>query len=87
MKRLLIALFAVAFASTALADGAATFASKCALCHGKMAEGAKMMPTPIAGTPAAKVKKAIVEGTGKMKPVKIDNVDEVAAYVAGMKKP
>ena len=86
MKRFMTALFVVAFATAAAADGAATFAAKCALCHGKHAEGAKMMPKPIAGTPAPKVKKAITEGTGKMKPVKIDNADEVAAYVAGLKK-
>ena len=86
MKRIMTALFVVAFATAAAADGAATFATKCALCHGKNAEGAKMMPKPIAGTPAAKVKKAITEGTGKMKPVKIDNADEVATYVAGLKK-
>jgi mono/diheme cytochrome c family protein len=86
MKRIVTALFVVAFATTAFADGAATYASKCAACHGKEGVGAKMAPTPIAGLPADQVKKAITEGKGKMKPVKIENVDEVAAYVAGLKK-
>jgi mono/diheme cytochrome c family protein len=86
MKRIVIALFAVAFATSAFADAAATYASKCAACHGKAGEGAKMAPTPIAGTPAAQVKDAIEKGKGKMKPVKIEDADGVAAYVAGLKK-
>lgn len=88
MKRMITALFAVALATSAFAaaDPAATYASKCAACHGKAGEGAKMAPNPIAGTSADKVKKAITEGAGKMKPVKIDDADAVAGYVAGMKK-
>jgi len=86
MKRIAIALFAVLVAASAYADGAATFGSKCAACHGKAGEGSKMSPNAIAGLPADQVKKAITEGKGKMKPVKIDNADEVAAYVAGLKK-
>ena len=86
MKRILIALFAVAVATAASADGAATFKSKCAACHGKAGEGSKMAPNAIAGLPADQVKKAIAEGKGKMKPVKIDDADDVAAYVAGLKK-
>jgi len=35
---------------------------------------------------SAEVKKAITEGHGKMKPVKIDNAEAVAEYVAGLKK-
>jgi mono/diheme cytochrome c family protein len=86
MKRILIALAAVAMSTTALADAAATYASKCAACHGKAGEGAKMAPTPIAGMKADTVKKAIAEGKGKMKPVKIDDADAVAKYVEGLKK-
>lgn len=86
MKRIIVAAFALALSGTALADGASTYASKCAICHGKAGEGSKIVQKPIAGTPAPAVKKAITEGTGKMKPVKIDNADEVASYVAGMKK-
>ncbi len=86
MKRIVTALFVVAFATAAFADGAATYASKCAACHGKAGEGAKMAPTAIAGLPADQVKKAITEGKGKMKPVKIEDADAVAAFVAGLKK-
>ncbi|GEJ56746.1 c-type cytochrome [Anaeromyxobacter diazotrophicus] len=87
MKRIVTALFAVAFATTALAaDGAALYASKCKACHGAAGEGAKMAPNAIAGMPADQVKKAITEGKGKMKPVKVDDADAVAAYVAGLKK-
>jgi mono/diheme cytochrome c family protein len=86
MKRIVTALLAVAFATTALADGAATYAAKCKGCHGAAGEGAKMAPTPIAGMPADQVEKAIAEGKGKMKPVKIENAKEVAEYVAGLKK-
>ena len=88
MKRIVIALAAVTFATTAFAaDGAATYAAKCKSCHGAAGEGAKMAPTPIAGTDAATVEKAIVEGKGKMKPVKgVEDPKAVAAFVAGLKK-
>jgi cytochrome c6 len=86
MKRSLFAVAALLLASTALADGAETYAKKCAACHGKEGVGAKMVPTPIAGTAAAQVLKAIKEGKGKMKPVAIDDAAAVADYVAGLKK-
>jgi mono/diheme cytochrome c family protein len=86
MKRIIIALVAAAVSTTALADAAATYTSKCAACHGKAGEGAKMAPTPIAGMKADAVKKAITDGSGKMKPVKIDDADAVAKYVEGLKK-
>ena len=86
MKRIVIALAVAAFSTAALADGAATYASKCAACHGKAGEGAKMSPAAIAGTDAAAVEKAITEGKGKMKAVKIENAKEVATFVAGLKK-
>jgi len=90
MKRIALALAVLGIASSAHADAdaaaAATYAKKCALCHGKAGEGAKMAPKPIAGMPAAEVKKAIVEGKGKMKPVKIDDADAVAEYVTKLKK-
>jgi len=44
-----------------------------------------MAPTPIKGLAEADVLKAINEGKGKMKPVKIDDAAEVAKYVAGLK--
>jgi mono/diheme cytochrome c family protein len=86
MKRIVTALAAVAFATAAFADGAATYAAKCKGCHGAAGEGTKMAATPIAGMPADQVKKAIAEGKGKMKPVKIEDADAVAAFVAGLKK-
>jgi mono/diheme cytochrome c family protein len=86
MKRIVIALAALAVTTAAYADGAAVYATKCAACHGKAGEGAKMAPNPIAGMPAADVKKAIAEGKGKMKPQKVDDADAVAAFVAGLKK-
>jgi mono/diheme cytochrome c family protein len=86
MKRAMIAVAALLFATTALADGAETYSKKCATCHGKAGEGAKMAPKAIAGTDAAKVAKVIAEGQGKMKPVKIDDAAAVAAFVAGLKK-
>ena len=85
MKRIITALFLAAFATSAFADGAATFKAKCAVCHGQGGEGAKMSPAPIKGKPEADVLKAITEGKGKMKPVKIDNAAEVAKFVAGLK--
>jgi mono/diheme cytochrome c family protein len=86
MKRIVAALFTVALATSAYADAAATYKAKCAACHGKAGEGAKPAPNAIAGMPAADVKKSITEGKGKMKPVKIEDADDVAAYVAGLKK-
>jgi cytochrome c6 len=87
MKKMLIATFAALLATSALADGAETFAKKCQVCHGKEGAGAKMVPKAIAGTPKADVLKAITEGKGKMKPVKIDDAAAVADYVSGLKKP
>jgi mono/diheme cytochrome c family protein len=90
MKRVITALFAVALATSAFADGAATYKAKCAACHGADAKGAKMAPKPIAGMPEAKVKSAIekgVTGEKKMPPVKLEaaDTDAVAKYVAGLK--
>ncbi len=90
MKRIVIALAAIAFASVAYADGAATYAAKCKMCHGAHGEGTKMAEA-IKGKAAADVKKAITQGVpaanGKkeMKAVKIDDADAVAAFVAGLK--
>jgi mono/diheme cytochrome c family protein len=86
MIRTLAALFALAFSTATFADGAATFNQKCKVCHGPEGSGSKIVQRSIAGTPAAQVKKAVTEGFGKMKPVKIDDVTDVAAYVASLKK-
>ncbi len=87
MKRILVALFAVALATSAYADGAATYAAKCKMCHGADAKGGAMFKTAIAGMAKDTVKKTILEGKGKMKPVKVSDAEaaEVAGYVAGLK--
>ncbi len=85
MKRIFAVLFAVAFATAAFADGAATFKAKCAICHGAEGQGGKMAPNSIKGKAEADVLKVINEGKGKMRPVKIDNAAEVAKFVAGLK--
>jgi mono/diheme cytochrome c family protein len=94
LKRIAAALVAIAVAAPAVAtDGAATYSARCAACHGKSAEGTRMGP-PIAGKPAEDVKQAITIGGGrdhkpgtkwKMKPIEVANVDEISAYVAGLK--
>ena len=87
MKRIVTALAALSFAVAAhAADPAATYAAKCKACHGAKGEGGKVAPKPIAGLPAAEVKAAIEKGKGKMKPVKVDDAEGVAAYVAGLKE-
>jgi cytochrome c553 len=85
MKRVLLAVAALAVATAAYADPAATFAAKCKMCHGASGEGGAMHKASIKGLPEAKVLKAINEGVGKMKPVKIDDAAAVAKYVAGLK--
>jgi len=85
MKYISTILLVVAFASTAYADGAATYAAKCKVCHGAAGEGSKMAPDPIKGKAEADVLKAINDGKGKMKPVKIDDAAEVAKFVSGLK--
>ena len=85
MKRIVIALFALAFATAAFADGAETYSKKCAACHGKDASGGGMYKQSIRGKPEGEVAKVIKEGKGKMKPVAIDDADAVAKYVSGLK--
>ena len=85
MKRIVTALFVLAFATTASADAAATYSAKCKMCHGAAGEGSKMAADPIKGVAEAKVLKAINDGKGKMKPVKIDDAADVAKFVAAMK--
>ena len=94
MKRIAISLallalpFTAAFAADAAA-GKAVFDTKCKMCHGAEGAGAAMAKTPIAGTPAAAVKDVVTKGKGKMKPVASvtgDAIDNVAAYVASLKK-
>ena len=92
MKRILAALFVLAFAVVAQAeapamraDGSATFAAKCKMCHGADGSGGAMFKGSIKGIKEADVLKAIKDGKGKMKAVQIDDAPAVAKYVAGMK--
>lgn len=85
MKHLLAAAAFLVVASVARADGAATYAAKCKACHGADGGGASMFKTSIKGMDEAKVLKAITEGKGKMKPVKIEDGADVAKFVAGLK--
>ena len=85
MKRLLVAVALVALAGSASADAAATFAAKCKVCHGADGSGGAMHKASIKGKKEADVLKAINEGKGKMKPVKIDDAAAVAKFVAGLK--
>jgi len=85
MKHIATILVVLAFASAAYADGAATYAAKCKMCHGAAGEGTKMAPTPIKGAAEADTLKAINAGKGTMKPIKIDDADAVAKFVSGLK--
>ncbi len=79
---------AAAFAADAAA-GKSVYDTKCKMCHGVDGAGAKMAPTPIAGATVASTKAAVTAGKGKMKPmaaVSGDALDNVAAYVAALKK-
>ncbi len=85
MKYIATILLVATFAGTAYADAAATYAAKCKMCHGAAGEGTKMAPESIKGKTEADALKAIKDGKGKMKAVKIDDAADVAKYVAGLK--
>lgn len=85
MKYLATIVLVVTFAGAAYADGAATYAAKCKMCHGAAGEGTKLAPEPIKGKSEADVLKAVNDGKGKMKPVKVDDPAAVAKFVAGLK--
>jgi mono/diheme cytochrome c family protein len=79
---------AAAFAADAAA-GKAVYDTKCKMCHGATATGGAMDKASIAGTDAATTKAVVASGKGKMKPVASvtgDALDNVAAYVASLKK-
>ena len=86
MRRFLLLVVAALFASLARADGEATFKAKCAICHGKDANGGAMYKKSIRGAAEAGVLKMIKEGKGKMKPVQLEAADAqaVAKFVAGL---
>jgi mono/diheme cytochrome c family protein len=85
MKRLLVGIALVALSGSASADAAATFKTKCAMCHGPDGAGGAMYKSSIKGVKEADVAKAINDGKGKMKPVKIDDAAAVAKWVSGLK--
>ena len=94
MKRIAISLVllslpaAAAFAADAAA-GKTVFDTKCKMCHGAAGAGGAMDKASIAGSDAAAVKTAVTAGKGKMKAqatVTGDALDNVAAYVASLKK-
>jgi mono/diheme cytochrome c family protein len=87
MKRIATGLFLLAFATAALADGAATFKAKCAVCHGAEGAGGRIVPKSIKGVAEAKVLEMIKKGGGKMKPVTLSDADAqaVAKYVSALK--
>jgi mono/diheme cytochrome c family protein len=85
MKHLLLAVLLVSVAGVAFADPAATFKSKCAMCHGPDGAGGAMHKASIKGTKEATVLAAINDGKGKMKPVKIDDAAAVAKWVSSLK--
>ena len=88
IKYILTAVLAVSLGATALADGAATYADKCADCHGDKGQGmGAKKKNPVAGVKADLSKKAIIDGKGKMKKIAMDpkDVDEVAKFVEGLK--
>ncbi len=78
---------ALGLASTALAaDGAAVYRARCGMCHGKAGGGSSMVKVSIAGAAPEAVRKAVTQGVGKMKPVKLEaaDLDAVTAYVHGL---
>jgi mono/diheme cytochrome c family protein len=85
MKRLVVAAVLAALAGSASADAAATFKAKCAMCHGADGAGGAMYKASIKGKKEADVLKAVNEGKGKMKAVKIDDAAAVAKWVSGLK--
>jgi mono/diheme cytochrome c family protein len=89
IKYILTAVLTVSFAATAFADGGATYADKCADCHGDKGQGmGSKLKNPIAGSKADVTKKAVLEGKGKMKKIALSagDADEVAKFVEGLKK-
>ena len=85
MKRIVAFLFAIAISTIARADGQSGYVHKCKICHGEDGSGTKAAPASIKGMSSEANYKAIVDGKGKMKPVKVDNAKEIADYAATLK--
>jgi mono/diheme cytochrome c family protein len=79
---------ALAFGADAAA-GKAVYDTKCKACHGAEGKGGAMDKESIQGVAAAKTTAAVTAGKGKMKAmpaIKGADLDNVAAYVASLKK-
>jgi len=88
------------FSIPAFSDGKAVFDKSCKSCHGAEGQGnpgiAKMLKVElkhlgskeVQAKSDADLKKEITEGTGKMKPVKLDakDVGEVVTFLRTLKK-
>lgn len=92
MKRIVSAVLAASLAAPALAaDGAAIYAAKCAMCHGKdgkgTAVGLKMGAKEIGKEKEGEVEKVVTNGKGKMSAfgakLSPDEIKAVSQYVAG----
>lgn len=95
--------FALLYGMACAADaeaGKAVYGMKCKTCHGANGEGnpaiakalkadiKSLMDPEVQSMSEADIKKIIMDGKGKMKPVAISgaDLDNVAAYVKSMKK-
>jgi mono/diheme cytochrome c family protein len=99
---LVVIVYSSPFGMTAdVAAGKAAFAKKCASCHGPEGEGNQKIATllkvelrhlgskEVQAKSDAELKKVLLEGTGKMKPVKdVDakSADDVVAYIRSLAK-
>lgn len=103
MMRILVILVASASWAMAAGDaqaGKAVFEKSCQVCHGPSGQGnpgmAKMLNVAIPALSSSEVqsksdgdlKKIVLEGSGKMKPVKLTDgqVADVIAYLRGLPK-
>ena len=99
-KTLIISIMILAIAGAALADGAAVFAAKCAVCHGKTGAGDTAMgktlkikdlgSAEVQKLSDADITKTITNGNGKMPGYKgkltDDDIKAVVGFVRTLKK-
>jgi mono/diheme cytochrome c family protein len=94
MKRFLVAAALVTLAGSALADGKATFTSKCASCHGPDGKGQTAMgkklgvkDLTVTKLSAAEIEETVTKGRGKMTPfggkLQPNEIKDVAGFVKG----